>query len=323
MKINKIKLFFACLFLILPFGASAEGGLQLSVIGDIKPINTVTVNLISQYKDIGGTKIFWFENNTLVEQGVGLLSHRVDLGEVGSSVDVTAALDTPGNLGSDKVNITLSPAVIDLLWEAQTAVPPFYKGKALPSHESFIKTLAIPYFGTTTPSTEVKFSWKKNKTISIGDGINIISAGLFGAWEKTSTNIQVNATHRNQTAVAQVNIPSFVPSLQFYEISPTQGILTNESLNGSPVRNSSEISLKAIPFGFSSSDRSKSKIQYKWKAGKKEIKNGVGLESETISLSRNKSNLKNGEILISLLAENVVNVMQFSEGKFSWKFTQN
>jgi hypothetical protein len=323
MKINKIQLFFTSLILFLPAQVFAESNLQLSVMGEIRPINTITLNLSSIYKDIGGTKVFWFEDNVLVEEGVGLISHRVSLGPIGSSITVAAVLGIPGSLGAERATIILSPAYIDLIWEAQTAVPPFYRGKALPSHESFIKTMAIPNFGTTTPGSVINYSWKKNRTISIGDGLNIISAGLFGAWEKTSTNIQVNATYKDQTAVSQVNIPSFVPTLQFYEISPTQGILTNESLNGSPIRNSSEISLTVVPFGFSSIDRNKSKIQYKWKAGKKEIKKGVGYDSETLSLSRNNSNLKNGEILISLLAENVVNVMQFDNSKFSWKFTQN
>lgn len=322
MKSNKTLTLIAGLLFILPISSHAIGALQLSVIGDIKPHNNVIVRLISPYKDVGGTNVLWLENNEIVEEGLGMVTHRVDLGEVGDSVIVTAILGIPGSNGKERVSMNISPAILDVLWEAQTAVPPFYKGKALPSHESLIKTFAIPEFGTTTPNSIVNYSWKKNKTISIGDGLNIISAGLFGTWENSSTDVSATAIYKSLTANKDIKIPSFKPYALFYEISPTQGILTQDTMQSNPTRNSVELSLLAVPFGFANAERNKSQVLYEWTAGKKRIKEGRGSAFEAISLSRSNSPITSGEIVISLLAQNVVNVMQYSENKISWRFTQ-
>jgi len=45
--------------------------------------------------------------------------------------------------------ITFQPALVDLMWEANTYTPPFYKGKALTSSKSSITVTAIPQLKTS------------------------------------------------------------------------------------------------------------------------------------------------------------------------------
>ncbi len=321
MKIKTLLNLFIGIFIFLPTTSFAAGNFDLSVIGEMNPFNTVTVKITSPYLDVGGTKILWLENGEIVEEGVGMITHKVSLRDIGSSISLTAILGIPGSGGEEKQTIILSPATMDVIWEAQTAVPPFYRGKALPSNESLVKTFAIPYFGTTTPSSVVNFAWKKNSSVSIGDGLNIVSAGLFGAWENESVKVSVAAKYGSKTANTSINIPSFKPSILFYEVSPTQNILTNTSLKNDFVNNSVEISVLAVPFGVSNMEREDSKILYEWNAGSKKIKSGQDLGNEYISLSRDGSKLENGVIPISLMVQNTVNVMQYSNNKFSWVFT--
>lgn len=319
---KKIIITIFSLIILIPIFASAENGLSISVSGDLKPNSSVTLKLNSQYNDIGGTKIMWYHGEELEEEGVGLTTHKVYLGNVGESVKVTAILAIENSEGAFNVSTTLTPAFLDVLWEADTAVPPFYRGKALPSNESLVKTIAIPYFGTTTKSTSVNYSWKKNKNVNIGEGINKQSTTILGGWENEKTDVSVSASYNGMTANSSMKVPSFKPSAVFYEISPTQGILNQEILNNNPVRNSIELTLKAVPFGFSNKERGRSQMIYEWKAGDKIIKQGTGESMETISLSRSASKLTEGAIDIQLSIQNTINVMQYSISKFNWIFTK-
>ncbi len=319
---KKLLLTIILFIFALPHVSFAVDELKLTVVGDVKPYSYATLKLSSSYADLGGTRIAWYHDGELEEEGIGLVTHKVQLRGVGEAVEVTAMLAIPNSGGRFKQTMTLSPALVDTIWEAQTATPPFYRGKALPSHESLIKTMAIAHFGTSTDSTQINYTWKKDKNTGIGSGINIKSSSLFGAWENTSVPVKVTATINNMTANSSVDIPSFKPAVIFYEVSPTQGILTQEILNNNPIRNTVELSIKAIPFGFSSKEKSKSQILYEWRAGNKIIKSGQGDGMEEIFISRGNSNLKEGEINISLSTQNTINVMQYTLDKFSWKFTE-
>ncbi len=318
------KLLITILFsvFVIPISTFASNELKLSIVGSTKPNSFTTIRLTSPYADLGGTTIAWYHNGEFQEEGAGMLTHKVFLGDIGEVVKVTAVLAIENSGGIYNQSIILSPAILDTIWEAQTAVPPFYHGKSLPSHESLIKTMAIANFGTSTNSTGINYSWTKNKSTGIGDGLNVISSSLFGAWENSSVPVNVVATLNGIAVNSSMDIPSFIPTVLFYEVSPTQGILTQELLNTNPERNSVELSLKAIPFGFSLKEKIKHKILYEWKAGNKIIKSGQGESMEDIELTRSDSDKKSGSISITLSAQNTVNVMQSTTDKFIWNFNE-
>lgn len=311
------------LALLIPTSVFAQNkDVKLNIIGSIEPSNTITVKLSYPYIDLGGTKIIWLNNDEVAEEGIGMTTHSVDLGALGSKIKITAIIGIPNSKGQVQNSITISPAVMDILWEAQTTVPPFYHGKAVPSNESPVKTFAIAYFGTSTPNTAITYSWTKNKTISMGEGINLVNALFLGAWENKSTEVSVTAKYADLIANKTVKIPSYKPSIVFYEVSPTQGILTQEVLNNNPIKNTIELAVQAIPFGFANKERIKDQIQYDWSIGSNKIKSGRGSSFETVTFSKSDISLKTGEIAIKLLAQNVINVMQYSETTFKWAFTE-
>jgi hypothetical protein len=306
--------------ILAPCTAFARGVITLTSEGSLNPNQNVTVRAASSFIDLGGALIIWSVNGQLVGEGVGLTSQSIPLGALGVPVNVTAAITL--NNRAYKEQLTLSPAVIDVIWEAQTSVPPFFHGKALPSHESIVRTYAIPFFGTSTTGIP-EFDWKKDNTITLAKGVNRSSAQFLGAWEKTATPIKVEAKLGDVTVSDNVRITSFIPSALFYEISPLEGIRTQSALGGLVKNNGVEFSLLAVPYGIAMSERDRGEVQYNWEAGGKNIQEGLGRAFERVTLSRSEDKNTSGKISINYAAQNTVNVMQLAKGAFAWVFSEN
>lgn len=317
-----ITIIFGFILLIPTISFAENKDVKLSIEGETNPGSSVRVKLSYPYSDLGGTTIFWLENDKVVEEGVNLTSHTVNLLSFGETIKVTAIVGIPNSRGQIKNSIIVAPATMNLIWEAQTAVPPFYKGKALPTTESPVRAMAIAYFGTTTPTTNTTYSWKKNGKTSIGEGVNLTNTVFLGAWEGEAVSISANAKYGDLTASKSMIVPSVKPSLLFYEVSPTQGVLTQELLNNNPIRNTVELAIKVIPFGFSNKEKNNDRILYEWSVGNKKVRTGKGTAYETITLSKSDIALKIGEIPVKLLAQNTSNVMQYTEMAFKWVFKE-
>jgi hypothetical protein len=305
--------------MFIPGMVFAQGVISLSAEGTLTPGQTVTVHINSPFMDLGGTQIIWSANGQLIGEGLGQTSQQVTLGDVGISTTVTAAFALDNK--AYKEDLVLTPGFIDVLWEAETSVPPFYHGKALPSHESIVKTYAIPYFGSSTPGTYPEFTWKKDGSITIAKGINRSSAQFLGAWEKTAVPISVTAKQGDLSINDDERIMSYIPSALFYQISPMQGVLTQSALRGQVNDNDVELSVLAIPYGVALSERDSGNVQYDWGAEGNNIQEGLGKAYERVTLSRANDKNTSGKISITYAAQNTINVMQLAKGAFDWIFT--
>lgn len=307
--------------LLVPSAVFARGVINLTSEGNLAPNQTITVRAASSFVDLGGAQIIWSVNGQLLGEGLGRTSQTVTLGPVGVPINVTAAI-TVGDRAY-KEALTLTPAIIDVLWEAQTSVPPFFHGKALPSHESIVRTYAVPFFGQNNTGVFPEFNWKKDSTITLAKGVNRTSAQFLGAWEKTATPITVEAKLGELTISENIRITSYVPSALFYEISPLEGVRTQSTLQGQVKNNGVELSVLAVPYGVALSERDRGEIQYNWEAGGKNIQEGFGRAFERVTLSRSEDKKTSGKISINYTAQNTVNVMQLAKGAFAWIFSEN
>lgn len=305
---------------VSPSAARANSIISISSSGSVQPESEVTVSVTSSVVDLGGADIAWSIDGQPVSEGIGLTSKKVTVGALGEQTRVTALVSFLGAIYRN--DITLTPSIMDVLWEAQTATPPFFHGKALPSHMSAIKTLAIPFFGTSTSDTMPTFSWKKDRTISLGTGMGNSSVQILGAWQNASIPISVDARLGDQTIAQSIKIPSFVPSAYFYEISPNQGTLTQTALPFRYQKDSPELTLLAVPYGVANSARGRSRVQYDWLSNGNNIQSGFGANLERIRLSRTKNPDATGSLTIAFSAQNAIDVMQLAEGKFNWFFTK-
>ena len=118
------------------------------------PDSTVTLTAESPLLDLADSTIQWSVDGKSAGTGQSI---QVPLGGLGQETDV--AVSVSGDSGSDSASLSLIPASLDLLWEANSYVPPFYQGRALPGSGSTIRVMALEdSAGKRSPEVEGRFA---------------------------------------------------------------------------------------------------------------------------------------------------------------------
>ena len=149
--------------MLMPFEVFAVTASSISI--DLVPENpepneNVTITLSSYASNLDLIPISWSVNGKTAASGRGKKSFSVVAPAEGKEVNVTASISLPDGLVEKKVMIR--PEVMVLLWQANDSyVPPFYKGKALPTLDSEIKVVAMPETKGTNRGN-LAYSWKKD-----------------------------------------------------------------------------------------------------------------------------------------------------------------
>jgi hypothetical protein len=125
------------------------------------PNTKIKVRIEAYGVDIGNAKIIWSIDGVPTYEGNGLTEISFTTKNLGEKTVVTVtAFTTVGRRLDDE--ITIEPAEVDLLWEAKTYVPPFYKGKALPTYASDVRVTAMPRLGSVTADpNEYSYVWRR------------------------------------------------------------------------------------------------------------------------------------------------------------------
>src|SRR3989344_6530597 len=183
-KTQKIYIYLlALLFAAVPFGLSGQGlpgfggNITLTVTPEFPRANEeVTVSARGFSIDLDRAEVSWTLNGKLEKKAVGgtIFSFRTEsLGKTSALMVTVKSLSQ----GSFKETLTIRPAEVDVLWEALTYTPPFYKGKRMLSSSGTITVTAMPSFvvasGKTLDSAALVYSWEQ-------DGKNLLSQSGFG-----------------------------------------------------------------------------------------------------------------------------------------------
>ena len=119
-----------------------------------------------------------------------------------------------------QVSMTIRPAEMALLWEATDSyVPPFYKGKALPTADTFIKVVAMPEIKTANgivKHSNLVYSWEKDFTnVQSSSGYGKQSFVYKNDYLDNSNNVGVIASSTDQkyTSQGRINVTPVVPLL--------------------------------------------------------------------------------------------------------------
>lgn len=236
------------------------------------PYENVVIRAEHFLVDLDRAMITWTVNGNVVQEGIGQDNISISAGGAGETLSVTVTAEDPtGEVGTGEISFT--PADIDIIWEAHTYTPPFYKGKALNTSESRITLEAIPYFkdvsGNVIPSSNILFEWSTEKgTDSQASGLGRTSYELNSDRVQTNKTITVTARTFDDTQYAQDRrvFISEVPEVYVYEQHPLLGVLFNRALTDTFLirEDAPEITLRAIPYFFSTSAGGNPGMQYNW-----------------------------------------------------------
>jgi len=245
----------------LPFKAKAASSIGISV--NLAPENpapgeNVNITLSSYTNDLDSVLISWSMNGKNVSSGIGKKSFSLNAPRAGEETRVIATTSLPD--GAVDTNIVIRPVVMVLLYQAEDSyVPPFYKGKALPSPDSLVKVVALPEIksgSVMVNPNNMTYLWKKDYTNNPdGSGYGKNSFTYVNDYLEDSNNIGVTASTLDQkySSTASIDIGMTKPKIIFYKNDINMGTLWDQALSDGHKIIDSEV-LVAAPYFISPGD---------------------------------------------------------------------
>jgi hypothetical protein len=260
--------------------------------------------------------ISWYINAKLVASGAGVTSIDATIDSKGTPLKVSVSV-ADAVWGDASNALIITPIQLDILYDAPSYVPPFYRGRALPSAGGLMRLQAVGRFvqnGTGIPNSSISYTWMRNGRV-LGDvsgfgksSVTIASPALYG-----SDTISVHAVTRNETmaANASVVIPAATPVLALYEDHPLFGIKYFSALpNETPAFGDATVA--AVPYFAPATIINDPTLQFSWT-----------LNGRTINASSSKIN----ELTLTTLSSTDLRVDVTSDTNFfyssrgDWTFT--
>ncbi len=185
----------------------------------------------------------------------------VPAGAEGTVKTVRVAVTTLDGITRTK-ELTIKTASASLYWWADTTVPYWYRGKALPSANSRVTVVATPPAGMNP--NELSYQWQFNGSV-------IPQASGFGKNTFTFTfefpvRELVEVTMRNLAGTfvkaAAIDVEPRAPTVAIYESRPLRGVVHERVLREFSAPSGDSYELLAVPFFFPE-ERVKS-LHYDW-----------------------------------------------------------
>ncbi len=235
-----------------------------------RPGEEVTVSIESYNFDLNRSEVHWFVNDRPVKTAVGYKKLVVRAGRNGETTIVrVAAIAENGNTYSK--DTVIRPAEVNLLWQAQSYTPPFYRGKALMPFQGTVMVTAVPTFaqGRSTMAPEsLIYTWKEGDDViggSSGKGKNLFPFRGAVPMRPKTISVLVESPDRTMSAEASITVDPVSPRLLFYENHPRYGLLLQKALGSTFSLEEDEARIDAVPYYFETSGTRGSKdMVYEW-----------------------------------------------------------
>ena len=286
-----------------------------------KPGDDVTISIEAYGLDLNSTRIQWLINGKEQFNENGKKSFTFN---VGNSTESRVTLNIfPTKQPSISRSFVFNPSNIDLLWQAETYTPPFYKGKALFSPESSVTMVAIPNFSNNSriDDSKVVYKWSVDREVQ-GDfsGYGKNSFKYTSDIISTDKTIDVEAYpsgQENRKGVGSVDLSQKNSYVLFYEDNPTNGIMFNYSLTDKiDLGNRNESKISVFPYNFSINSKNTG-IEYNWYVNSEKI----NIPTNTNSITIKKSTTEKVDLArVFVNASNPTHIMQTTQNRIDFIF---
>ncbi|MEK7480409.1 MAG: hypothetical protein AAB665_03945 [Patescibacteria group bacterium] len=328
---------FAASFAHLPAVVSAQAGAQIGLGGfgaDItlsisplypSPNTNVHMEARSTSVDLDALDILWYKNGEKIGDGAGVKEIDIVAGALGSEMTIEAVASEDGfEVASAQARIV--PTEIDLLFESDSYVPPFYEGRAVPSAGTLLRLEAIPRFkrpnGSFVATNDIIFTWKRGgSVISSASGrgratVSLESPGLFGS---DLISVEARTPDGKFSGSASARVTPTEPRLLLYKDHPLFGVMYHQALapqfTGLVAQNfipETEMSFAAVPYFAGAVDANDGRLIYAWRINGNDIANDPSRPSQ-ITINAERSS---GNALIELALSHATNFFMSSFGRW-------
>lgn len=283
-----------------------------------RPKESVSITIESFSFDLSRAVTSWYENGTLIESGTGIKKINTMAPALGSSKIVRVLIRPQGGATLEHI-VRITPASVDLLWEARSYTPPFYKGKRLHSAGGSLRIIALPQIvsrGSRVADPSLVYTWRKNGVVlgsKSGTGKNMLSiaGSQLGFGERIS--VSVSTQDEKISAEGSINIPVSSTRTIVYENDPLLGIVFEKSIRGELDLIKKEIRLEAYPYFFSTLERGANKLNYSWQIAGSESSN-----DPYVTLRRGEG-AGSASALVSV--NNIVDILQSARRSITIRFS--
>jgi len=285
-----------------------------------KPNELVLVDLSLNTGDLNTANISWYQDNKLVLDGIGEKRYSFTTGPVGKETTIEIIIKLSDGVSFSK-SFTVNPTSVDLVWEANSYVPPFYKGKALHPTQGSLKVVAIPEIiknGKKANPQNLVYKWSNGINVyqnqnGYGKNYIIFSGSLIGIEEKIS--VLVTDPISGLSTHGYINIYPTDPEIVFYENSPYYGHIFDSAIASSFNLKTGEVQILATPYYFTKETRDL--LKYEWKLNNQLI---PSLSGSRTAIFKKPENQK-GQSVISLQIENTNRILQQASNNLIMNFS--
>jgi hypothetical protein len=165
-------LFIFILFFFLVFYHTTHASSVNKILVEVSPENPspnedTSITLNSYSNNLNNVLIQWLVNGKTMLSGVGKKTLSIKAPKENGEYMVSATLDLPD--GKTSIRVVVRPSSMVMLWQATDSyIPPFYKGKALPTPESEVRVVAMPEIKSSSKNTSwidpknLTYTWQKD-----------------------------------------------------------------------------------------------------------------------------------------------------------------
>jgi len=217
---------------------------------------------------LGGATITWTKDGKVALSGLGETTFSFTAGALGTQTRVQVRI-VSSSQGTITHDFTFLPSLVNLIWEADTSVPPLYRGKSLYTAGSSIKVVAFPTIvvkGVRVPSGSLTMQWFVQDTPAPEQsGLGRTSISFAGDQLQAQETVAVDVYYgANKVARGEITIPTSQPLVLLYVKDPLRGVVYDTVLPTSIALNAKEFTVQAVPYFFSNSSLKNRSVTYGW-----------------------------------------------------------
>lgn len=266
---------FAQIDVNMPYAFSSELGVKI-IPNYPKPNEMVFISLTLYTGDLNSADITWYKDGKIVLSGKGETEYSFRAGPVGEEIKIEIRIKLLSGVSFSK-NFSLNPAGVDIVWEAYSYTPPFYRGKALHPRQGSLKIVAMPEFvknGRRISSENLVYQWSNDVQSyqgqsGYGKKVLVLNGSILGRSE--SIKVLVTDPINNLAAQSFIDISPTDPEIIFYEINPYYGHIFDSAVANSFDLKTGEVQILAAPYYFTREENNP--LKYEWRLNGQVIPN--------------------------------------------------